>query len=206
MDCIIIVNGIKPDSSFRWTYRADNRENRKGYWCIKSDTLILKFSPDTLIRRMYNKTKGNFIDTTVYKASTSKWIITDEMKLNTCYRPKNDTTGSNVVYSPSYYYKLLEYNDNGKVVKEYKYGDSRNQVILESSSYGNGIKKHIIEFKNGLKHGIEIEFYENGSINFIGSWKKGRRRGRWKFFDDNGRIKKIIKGKKIKTGTNLVDD
>jgi len=68
-------------------------------------------------------------------------------------------------------YKIIEKNGNGK-----EYELDTNILIF------NG------EYLNGKRHGIGIEFYDNGELKFEGKYLNGKRHGIGKEYDDNGEI------------------
>ena len=53
--------------------------------------------------------------------------------------------------------------------------------------YSRKCKKEFFEtFKNGLKEGLELEYYPNGRVKAEGKFKKGNLDGYYKIFDKNG--------------------
>lgn len=61
--------------------------------------------------------------------------------------------------------------------------------VLDGPSiyYTKKCKKEFFEtFKNGLKEGLELEYYPNGRIKAEGKFKKGNLDGYYKIFDKNG--------------------
>ena len=39
---------------------------------------------------------------------------------------------------------------------------------------------------------MKKEYYENGKLGSIGSYKDGKREGEWKFYKENGKLEKIV--------------
>lgn len=50
----------------------------------------------------------------------------------------------------------------------------------------------IIEFKNGKKNGIYYCFYPDGTKKVFGKYKNEIETGKWYFYDEKGRVQKIL--------------
>ncbi len=192
---------LKPDSSFTWHYQTDSYvENRTGKWKINGDTLLLFFNTDSFIGKFSKNGKNFYIDTIIYKEGVCKLLIIGGKKLEINYWDEDEPVeyffNKKIYVVKEYYHKLLEYNSKGIIIREYKYcyHKRKQYLCMETESYPNGIKKRIIEYNHkGLKHGTELEFYENGAMKFMGKWKNGHSVGKWYFFNRKGELIKVKK-------------
>ena len=90
------------------------------------------------------------------------------------------------------------YKNNKKQGLEINWYDEPDCVELEayykdgmldgpSIYYTKKCKKHVFQtFKNGLKEGLELEYYPNGHIKAEGKYKKGNLDGYYRVYDKNG--------------------
>lgn len=62
--------------------------------------------------------------------------------------------------------------------------------------YQSGQVKSFMEYKDGLKNGLEIEFDYNGRIKTRGAWVNSEKVGQWIYFDEN-RLKIIENNKQV---------
>ena len=46
--------------------------------------------------------------------------------------------------------------------------------------------KELFEFVNGVMDGRCVSYYEDGSVKWKGSYKKGKSFGKWEYWDNNG--------------------
>jgi antitoxin component YwqK of YwqJK toxin-antitoxin module len=101
-----------------------------------------------------------------------------------------------------------------KLVCTYKVKGDNKELIFEVQYYANGNKEYEGEYKDSLKHGDWIYWYENGfvwsegffyenksdgirkvyhengQLYYEGEYDKGKQIGKWIFYDENGqRIK-----------------
>ncbi len=87
--------------------------------------------------------------------------------------------------------KVVEdtYQDGkARVIKYYK-GDGIHQVLVrEVQYYPNGSKKIEGSYKDGKKSGKWIFYFENGAVWSIGSFENGLRIGKAKVYHENGEV------------------
>ncbi|MFT5777646.1 MAG: antitoxin component YwqK of YwqJK toxin-antitoxin module [Crocinitomicaceae bacterium] len=58
------------------------------------------------------------------------------------------------------------------------------------STFPNEQKKNVYHIKNGIKHGVHMSYYFNGSIWTKGNYHNGLENGSWKWYHDNGQLYK----------------
>ena len=76
---------------------------------------------------------------------------------------------------------------------EYKNGMKNGRWI---SYYNNGNRWSEGYYKKNINEGKTITWHENGQKYYQGYYKNGERKGKWKFWDENGKlIKEIDYGK-----------
>lgn len=106
----------------------------------------------------------------------------------------------------TYYYYTLKskYKNkiplNDKQIKDKKYRGSLIQIttygedslkagISKSFRYDYKTKKDIcygfINYSNGIKEGLSVEYNNNGTIISVGNYKNGKEHGSWFFFGNN---------------------
>jgi len=94
---------------------------------------------------------------------------------------------------------------NDKIQKENEYsyiyiGDEENPYTGKIvAKYENGNKKWEVNYKNGIKAGIQIDWYANGEKMLEGVYINGKKEGTWSKWDNEGKKTKIVfeKGKEI---------
>ena len=109
-------------------------------------------------------------------------------------------------YYPSGNTKYAIHYDDGKVDGEANFyydtaiGNTKattnydNDFIAGSYTeyYKNGNKKVSLEYDNGVLHGDAKYYYISGQLKLEGEYKKGQKKGKWIYFDANGkRVKKV---------------
>ncbi len=57
--------------------------------------------------------------------------------------------------------------------------------------YGHGIPFHIIEFQNGLRHGIESKYENTGQLTARLQWKDDKKNGNYNEYHSNGQLRII---------------
>ncbi|MEM0173767.1 MAG: hypothetical protein QXI16_04595 [Sulfolobaceae archaeon] len=99
---------------------------------------------------------------------------------------------------------LIENYKNGKLHGEYKYFNKKNILEMEFNFY-EGIKRGPFKlyyedgkikqqgyFEDDLTlNGIYKSYYSNGKIEIVGYYDKGKKIGKWMYFDIKGKIIKI---------------
>lgn len=63
--------------------------------------------------------------------------------------------------------------------------------------FDDGTLKFTVGLKNGLKHGIYKEYFNNGEIHIKGKFKNDLKEGDWKLYDENGALlesKEFVEG------------
>ena len=64
---------------------------------------------------------------------------------------------------------------------------NNNLKKLKTDIFWKGIPERAYSKKNGkIMHGHYINYYEDGSINSIGTWMHGKKEGAWQYFYENG--------------------
>ncbi len=79
------------------------------------------------------------------------------------------------------------YHKNGKREKEIEY--KKGLAIKETTFYENGDPKSISTLKKGKLNGEFVAYYEGKKIKTEGKYKKGKKAGTWKNYDEKGNIK-----------------
>ena len=93
---------------------------------------------------------------------------------------KEDYEDSTWVYTSGDHYEFGAYNDGLKV------GEWRAYYLKEASE-----KKQIIfrgSFENGLPTGEHLIWYPSGGLRYIGSYRAGRKTGKWTEYSKGGKI------------------
>ena len=81
-------------------------------------------------------------------------------------------------------------NDKMQAENEYSYiyvGDEKNPYTGKIvAKYKNGNKKWEVNYENGIKNGIQTDWYPNGEKMMEGLYKNGMKDGIWIMWDENG--------------------
>ena len=196
-----LVNG-KPDKYWKTYY-----ENGK----IRTEGNRKKFELDSLWK-FYND-KGQLNSTLEYKTGKKNgWKSTyDSLIISKEYFINDEKQGASYTYYPSGKTKEEISFEKGKQEgKAYKYSENTDSLIIEISTYKNGILKgkesiNSID-KSGKKQGAWKWFYANKTIKAEGSFKDDLLNGYYKTYDSTGQlkeIKKYEKGIKIENAPEL---
>lgn len=92
-------------------------------------------------------------------------------------------------YHRPVYHESYEYYSNGNKKTHYEYIDSK--VVSQYDFYDNGIDKCEKHFKDGLLHGMYLEYFENGIVNISGTYKNGNKNYKWFYNDIDDKCLKI---------------
>ena len=60
------------------------------------------------------------------------------------------------------------------------------------AKYENGEKKWEVNYKDGIKEGIQTDWYPNGEKMLEGMYKNGKKEGTWTMWDKNGKKTEIV--------------
>ena len=105
-----------------------------------------------------------------------------------------ETDGQLVKISENGYYEngALEiqgsYNDSGQRVGKWKYW----YECLDCKPEETGQLWSECEYKDGLRHGISIIYYENGQKRYEGQYANDSTDGKWLFWNDKGTLQKEL--------------
>ena len=92
-----------------------------------------------------------------------------------------------------------------KIQKEFEYsyifvGDEENPYTGKIiAKYANGEKKWEVNYKDGVKEGIQTDWYSNGEKMLEGLYTNGKKEGTWIRWDEDGnKVEQMYKeGKEI---------
>ncbi len=171
-----------PDSTAHFTPIHEYAEKYyKGIWHQSSDSLIVEIT-----------------DTSDYFNKYEYFLITDSLRLEKIN--KAQYVLSNTLY------RLEAYYPNGDIKYKLGYGYAKDQdLVLDGRIcyyYPQKRIKKLIDYKNGLKHGVEINFNWYGYIKSYGNWRNDDKHGEWIYYDSDFNqigIEKYTKGK-LKNG------
>lgn len=108
---------------------------------------------------------------------------------------------------------LTGFTQDKKIIQEYPNGkpsliiimNSKNEKVKEISYFENGAIDYEGTFKNGVEHGIWTYYYENGNKKYIETYKNGVEEGKHYEYSTQGQLEKIetySNGKLIDTNDN----
>ncbi|MBN1188092.1 MAG: hypothetical protein JXB49_37805 [Bacteroidales bacterium] len=154
-----------PDSIAHYTPIYEYADSySKGTWRQSNDTLIV-----------------TIIDTTDNSISYEYFQIQDSLQLNKIN--KAPYVLSNKLYRQEAYFS------NGDIKYKIEYGFDKDLDYQFDGRiyyyYPQKKIKQIIDYKNGLKDGIEINFKWYGYASSCGTWRKGQKHGDWDYYDSD---------------------
>ena len=85
------------------------------------------------------------------------------------------------------------YHENGKLESEGKYDANKKRTGEWKDYYSNGQLKQVASYKNGDFEGETVSYHENGKLEGSGRMKDGWFDGEWKSYYDNGQLESIKK-------------
>jgi antitoxin component YwqK of YwqJK toxin-antitoxin module len=97
---------------------------------------------------------------------------------------KGDSTNKEMVKEVRYYP-----NKNEQLEGEYKDNKRDGNWVYY---YENGNKWSEGSFVNGLDNGKRTVYFENGKVRYEGYYNNGKKVGIWKFWDEGGKLQKVI--------------
>lgn len=152
---------LLPDFTAHYTPIYEHAdEYEKGKWFVSNDTLIVSLKETNKIE--YFK----IIDSlNLEKINSAKHVLVSRLYRQEAYYSNGD----------------IRYKINFRLDK-----NGNNQLHGKQCFYfPNKRLKQIIEFRNGKKHGIEINFKYYGYFESHGIWKNGKKHGDWIAFDSD---------------------
>lgn len=154
-----------PDSTAHFTPIFEHADDYyKGIWYQRHDTLTIEFS-----------------DTSGHSNKFEYFRIKDSLSLEKINR--TPLIMSNTLY------RLEAYYPNGDIKYKLEYGQSKiKDYIIDGRIYSYHPKKRIkklIDYRNGVKHGLEINFSRYGYVKSYGKWKNGKKHGYWIYYDSD---------------------
>jgi len=171
-----------PDSTAHYTpiYEyADKYE--KGKWQVSHDTLIVSLNESKKVEYF------RIIDSlNLDKINAAKHVEVKRLYRLEAYYPDGD----------------IKYKINFRIDEE---GNNQFHGRL-CFYYQNKRIRQIVDYQNGKKHGIEINFKYYGYFESQGTWKNGKKHGDWITFDSDYNPKAFIKyknGKIIRGGNSF---
>ncbi len=81
-----------------------------------------------------------------------------------------------------FYYDNISNTKKAHVVYE-----PAGSISIYKEFHENGARKAEILYEDGIPHGDASFFFPTGSIQIEGRYKKGKKHGRWKYYDENGK-------------------
>ncbi|MFB6318648.1 toxin-antitoxin system YwqK family antitoxin [Saccharicrinis sp. FJH54] len=169
-----------PDSTAHYTPIYESAyEYEKGKWSVSNDTIIVTLNESNNIEYF------RIIDSlNLDKINLAKYVYVKRLYRQEAYYPNGD-----IKYKINYF--IDENGDNQFNGRQLFY-------------YPNKRLKQIIEYKNGKKQGIEINFKYYGYIRSQGTWRNGKKHGDWFIFDSdfNPKIYRKYKNGKLKRENN----
>lgn len=143
--------------------QSDNQGRKQGYWKKTNDQGVL------LYKGFFKDDKpvGEFIR--YYEDSIPQSILIF------------DKTGSKA--------KVKLYYNDGNLAAEGNYINQQKDSVWKYYSYYTHLLVYSDSYKNGLKHGAETVYYENGQPFQITQWVEGKKAGQWIQYFPEGKIK-----------------
>lgn len=93
------------------------------------------------------------------------------------------------------------YNSAGKLLKTITWKEGQKNGLERGYDEATGKVDWEGEYVNGVHHGLERTYYENGSLKSEGSRVNGKKHGEEKVYDESGRLRRITQYKDgIKNG------
>ena len=78
-----------------------------------------------------------------------------------------------ITYTNEKNYSGISYHENGKKSMQYTVVYSLKEGV-EYTWYNNGVKKRVVNYKNGKLHGSYKEWYSNGNLKFEKNYVNGK--------------------------------
>lgn len=173
-----------PDSTAHFTPIYEYADKYySGNWQQSNDTLIVEIS-----------------DTSEYSNKFEYFLIKDSLHL--------EKINKEPVFLLNTLYRHEAYYPNGDIRYKIEYGpDETGNYIFNGRFFQYFPQKRlekIIDYKDGLKHGIEINLTWYGYMVSSGYWKKGLKHGTWQYYDSdyNQTGQEIFKNGQLKSGSN----
>jgi antitoxin component YwqK of YwqJK toxin-antitoxin module len=132
--------------------------------------LILAFSITLLISCEENVTVNNDIQV------SSKNVVLDKP----IQKPVKvvSTTGS-----------FMEKYENGNLKTEGWRNSSSQRDGIWYSYYEHGVKWSELSYVDGLKEGISMVYFPDGTVHYKGQYKNDKKVGTWTFYNEDGTVK-----------------
>lgn len=120
-----------------------------------------------------------------------KWIIALLAGIVISCGSKSEHIKTDEVKSPQATTQHTEYYNDGSVkMKGGLKGEKR--IGKWESFYPNGYKWSEVTYRDGLKHGPTIVYYENGIMRYQGYYHSDNRSDLWVFYDTTGTVVKRV--------------
>ncbi|MBI9058890.1 MAG: hypothetical protein JEZ01_14085 [Labilibaculum sp.] len=162
---------LLPDSTAHYTPIYEYaHEYEKGKWCLSNDTLIVTLTDSKKVE--YFKVIDSL---NLEKINLAKYVKVKSLFRQEAYYPNGDIK-----------YKINFFKN--EIGKNLFHG----RLCFY---YPNKRLRQIIDYKNGKKHGIEINFKQYGYLESQGTWRKGKKHGDWITFDPDFNPKTFSKYK-----------
>ncbi|MCK9612414.1 MAG: hypothetical protein PHR81_00220 [Bacteroidales bacterium] len=183
----LIIQG-KPEGYWKNYYEngiLKSEGNRKNFE-IDSIWIFYNEKGDTLVKINYSQGKKNGIRTTYTGDEIIEENFENDIKKGFSYKYY---PGRNLKYKVNYIDgreegTAFEYSTDGNIITIIEY---RKGYVINS--------ENINRYREGLKHGVWKEFYENGQVKTEQNYSYGKKDGFYKEFDTKGNLIKIVKFK-----------
>ncbi len=81
------------------------------------------------------------------------------------------------------------YYDDAKGTKKAEVNFDKDVIVDEYREFfDNGAQKAKLEYDEGVLHGDAEFYYPNGTLKIEGKYKRGQKKGRWKSYDERGKL------------------
>lgn len=79
------------------------------------------------------------------------------------------------------------YYDNSEgTVKAHVIYEPAGIISVYKEFHENGARKAVLNYENGKPDGDAVFYFPTGSVQIEGSYKEGKKHGRWKYYDEDG--------------------
>ena len=84
--------------------------------------------------------------------------------------------------------KTVEYHPNGNIKMEGNLNDDGLRQGLWIAYYENGTKWSESYYVDGIRDGHSLSFFPNGRVRYVGEYKNDIKVGTWKFYNEDGSL------------------
>lgn len=206
------VNG-KPNGEWTYWYSNGVKEKQISFSNGKITGIVKSWYPDGKIKYEENWKDGELNGiSTFYARGGWKYAVYNYAK-GVLKRMQHWKPNGNLIADVSYpadEFKVVFYDEYGQIKSEGNY--NKNVAVGLWTYYEGGVKSSTVTFVNGVKEGIEKEFYSNGSVkseyfyrngeidgyfrSYLptggpkaeGFFQNGEREGAWEYYYNHGAV------------------